>query len=584
MRAGVAKRIKERLISGIKLAIKNGIYTLYMGDTVDTKAERLAIQVEDAISAAYPDKEAYRTRVMAVTANLKQNQELCNGLLTRSLVPKTLATMSTDDMASKELKRETAKMKAALDKQSIMVQDDNAPRVRRTHKGDEVVEEDSFVPHESTTSTMTRRRSMLDPNSDMTTPPLGNNDGDEVELPADIDDYRSRDDIRGAIPSQPLTVDTKSSQPQMRKASSQADFDINKVFSSVQSPVNAQHHGRRQSTNVAPPMNGPGVDPEIDKLLQDDEGIESPPYSPAEYNSDPEIVWRGNVIMESVAKFSAYAKHVAGADLSSRQPWSEIISKDLKVAGRIVQEKANEYLCSLRYSPPTDVVVVAITATGGPTTDGFKALFDYFHSKSRYGVLANKGTGNIRDTYLIPLAPSPSRLPEFISNLEGHRVPENRTENTLLVTLVIRNNDWNPDSIQTPTNGPEAQSPSVVSQASHAQRAMSMSGAPPAMSPIQPPAGTFATTQPPQNYQFTPSDDRAKTQEQGEQVARSILGTYAQAPTVAFLIPQAYQMRPVEWQVIRDILEKDEKARNDLAHLSNVLDIRMRAHDSNPPA
>ncbi|EPE25315.1 Elongation factor TFIIS 2 [Glarea lozoyensis ATCC 20868] len=585
MRAGVAKKIKERLVPCIKLAIKNGVYTLYMGDTIDSKAERLAIQIEDAITAAYPDKEPYRTRFTAIISNLKQNQELCNGLLTRSLVPKTLATMSTDDMASKELKRETAKMKAALDKQSIMIQDDNTPRVRRTHKGDEVVEGDDFVDHEATTATATSR-SMRDPNADMTTPPLGNTEGDEVELPADIDDYHSRDDIRSALPRQPLTVDTKPNQPPMRKASSQADFDINKVYASVQSPVNAQHHNRRQSTNIAPPANGPGEDPDIDRMLDD----VSPPYSPAADFSDPEIVWRGNVVMESVAKFPAFAKLVAGVDVSRKQPWTEIISKDLKVAGRIMQDKANEYLCSLRYSQPTDVVVLAITATDGPDTDGFKALFDYFHSRERYGVLADKGTGNVRDIYLIPMLPSPSPIPEFIYNLEEHRVPENRTEKTLLVTLVIRNNDWNPETAQTPSNGPEAQSPSVVSQAGHAQRAMSISGAPPAMSPIQPQSSTFATPQPPQNNESTSAADQAKRdeqkrlQEQNEPIARSILGTFAGAPTVAFLMPMAHMMRPVEWEIIRDILGTDEKARIDLKHLSNVLEIRMKAHDENPPA
>ncbi|EHK97202.1 putative Transcription factor bye1 [Glarea lozoyensis 74030] len=434
MRAGVAKKIKERLVPCIKLAIKNGVYTLYMGDTIDSKAERLAIQIEDAITAAYPDKEPYRTRFTAIISNLKQNQELCNGLLTRSLVPKTLATMSTDDMASKELKRETAKMKAALDKQSIMIQDDNTPRVRRTHKGDEVVEGDDFVDHEATTATATSR---------------------------------------------------------------------------------------------TPPANGPGEDPDIDRMLDD----VSPPYSPAADFSDPEIVWRGNVVMESVAKFPAFAKLVAGVDVSRKQPWTEIISKDLKVAGH---------------------------------TDGFKALFDYFHSRERYGVLADKGTGNVRDIYLIPMLPSPSPIPEFIYNLEEHRVPENRTEKTLLVTLVIRNNDWNPETAQTPSNGPEAQSPSVSS--------------------------TFATPQPPQNNESTSAADQAKRdeqkrlQEQNEPIARSILGTFAGAPTVAFLMPMAHMMRPVEWEIIRDILGTDEKARIDLKHLSNVLEIRMKAHDENPPA
>ena len=58
-------------------------------------------------------------------------------------------------------------------------------------------------------------------------------------------------------------------------------------------------------------------------------------------------------------------------------------------------------------------------------------------------------------------------------------------------------------------------------------------------------------------------------------MARRILGNHVNAPTVAFLIPQAYQMRQVEWDVIRGILETDEKSRVDLQHLSQVLEFRM---------
>lgn len=558
-------------------AVQQTIYTLAERDTVASKAERLAIQIENAVLATHPDKNAYQAQCRAIANNLKLNQELCNGLLTRTLSPNTLATMSSDDMASKELKHKTAELKAQANIQSVMVQDDG-PRVRRTHKGEEVVEDGSYaVPIENPMPSSTRRRSMLDPNADMAGRSRENSPGNEVELPADIDTtYRSRDDIRSQVPKKPLVVDTKPNQAPTRKSSTQADFDINKVFSSVQSPVNSQHV-RRQSTNIAPPANGPGVDPEIDKLLQDDEN-DSPPYSPAEYSSDPDVVWRGTVTMDSIAKFSAAAKHVGGANL--KIPWTDILQKELKVAGRIDKDKANEYLCSLRYSPPTDVVIVSITPTGDPSPPDFRDLYDYFYTKLRYGVLTNKGVGNVRDTYLVPVAPS-GPIPDFVINLDGHQVPENRTQPMLLVALVVRS-DWIPDPepVRNFENAPEVQSPSLVT---HPQRQMSMSGAPPSMSPINPQNSAFAAPQTPQqhqqpqnqqNPQMTP---QLKLQREGETTAARILGPHLHAPTVKFLMPQAFQMRPLEWEIIRDILEKDARAQQDLNHLSQVLDIRMKA-------
>ncbi|KAE9381015.1 SPOC-domain-containing protein [Stipitochalara longipes BDJ] len=585
-RQGSARLIHKSLLQAIPNAIKAGVFALNKDDDVALKAERLAVEVEDAVHNTHADKTAYVKQSRAIGFNLKQNQELTNGLLTRSLSPHALASMTSDDMASKELKRETAEMKARSDKQAIMVSDDG-PRIRRTHKGDEMVEEDNFaVPNDSTMST-SRRRSMMDPNAEMAARSRENSPGEQVELPESIDDHRSRDDIRGhAAPKHPLNIDTKAQQP-VRKPSGSADFDINKVFSSVQSPLNA-HHVRRQSTTTAPPSQGPGVDPEIDKLLQDDEGNESPPYSPAEYSSDPDIIWRGAVTMDSIAKFPAVAKHIGGADISQTIPWSDVLQKDLRVAGRIDQEKANEYLCSLRYSPPTDVVVVNVTPTGEAAAQGFSELYDYFQSKTRYGVLTNKGVGNIRDTYLVPIPPNPGNLPDFIINLEGHRVPEVRAEPMILVALVIRHEN-NSTTHQGSESAIEAQSPSMIG---HPQRQMSMSGAAPAMSPIAP-QGSFQGP-PPQLVSQSPMSDEAVRRQQQEQQrihdqqvgevnARGILGEFVDAPTVAFLMPQAYQMRPVEWQVIRRILAEDEKSRVDLQHLSQVLEVRMAEESQGPP-
>lgn len=580
-RQGGAKLIHKALIASIPEAVKTKVYSYSTGETLESKAERLAIEVEDAVYQTHPDKNSYSKQARALFNNIKHNQELCNGLLTKTLAPSHLAVMTTDDMASKELKRETAEMKARSDKQSIMITEDG-PRVRRTHKGDEIIEGDDFaVPTETTTSTTTRRRFSSDPGTEISPQSReGSAARDEVELPHDIDSSRPHD--AHALPKQPLSVETKH-QNQPRKQSSHSDFDINKVFSSVQqSPTGASpSHARRPSN--APPVGGAGYDPDIDKLLADEDGNESPPYSPAEYDSDPSIIWRGVVTMDSIAKFPAAARHVGGADLtrsSTPLQWSDILQKELRIAGRIDQEKANEYLCSLRYSPPTDVVIVNVTPTGEAASRGFKEMFDYFHSKNRYGVLTNKGVGNIRDTYLVPVAPSPANLPDFIVNLEGHKLPENRTEPIIVIALVIRN-EWNPQMLKSYDGAAEARSPSLQS---HSSRQMSISGTGPQMSPIASQTPAFASETPSQSphplSQLSQEDLQRRQQQkidqrQGEETAAMILGEFVHAPTVGFLMPQAFQMRALEWEVIRSILESDERARSDLQHLSQVLEIRM---------
>lgn len=583
-RQGPAKLINKALLHGIPIAVKNQVYAYSPGDTLESKSERLAIQVENAVWESHPNHGAYTKQCRILGANLKQNQELCDSLLTKRLTPAALAVMSSDDMMTKELKSQTAEMKALSDKQAVMVTDDG-PRVRRTHKGEEMVEGDSFaVPNDSVMSS-SRRRSQLDPNGDMAARSRENSPGNDVELPGDINDYRSRDDIRGhAMPKQPLNIETK---PPTRKASIQNDFDFNKVMSSVQSPTGpTSSHIRRPSGNV-PPASGPGVDADVDRLLEDDN--ESEPYSPADFDADPDIVWRGTVNMDTVARFPAVARHVGGADLSRTMsppiPYSDLLLKELKIAGRIDVDKANEYLCSLRYAPPVDVVIVSLAPTGEIAAQGYADIFEYFYSKLRYGVLTNKGVGNIRDTYLVPIPASPAPLPDFITNLEGHKIPDNRPDPILCVALVVRT-QWDPPQDRSVDGSIDPSSPLQ----GHPQRQMSISGTGPSMSPIttqgsfsgpnQSTPSPYPQQAPDEAQRRLQEEQRQFAQRQGEQTAARILGPHLNAPTMRFILPQAFQMRELEWEVIRGILETDERSQQDLQHLSQVLERRMKEQDN----
>ena len=64
--------------------------------------------------------------------------------------------------------------------------------------------------------------------------------------------------------------------------------------------------------------------------------------------------------MAGIASFHGTGRHVAGADLSATLPWHTLIPTSLTIEGRISTERAEEYLCSLKWSTTTDVIVVAL--------------------------------------------------------------------------------------------------------------------------------------------------------------------------------------------------------------------------------
>ncbi|KAH8882238.1 SPOC-domain-containing protein [Thozetella sp. PMI_491] len=559
-RQGSIKALSKSLTYSITAAEKNGTFNLPDGVSVADRAQQLALQVERAVHDTYAN-QAYSGQVRTLTHNLKTNQDLCNQLLAGTLTPPMLASMTTEELASKELKKETAEMKARAEKQAIKITEDG-PRIRRTHKGDEVVGEDAIMLSEVTPGPSVRRQSQAEskqPNASRPTP---------------LETGQNAKDLR---------VDIKHSP-------SRQDFDINKVFSSVKSPTASQN---RRPSAASPPAGGPGEDPEVDRLL--DDGASSPPYSPTE-DSDPDVIWRGNLMMNTIANISMTAKHIAGCNLkkSIGLDWSELIPRSLAIAGRIDEEKAITYLCSLRFSEPTDIVVVALSPASEAARSEVQALVDYFVPKKKYGVISDKSNNNVRDTYLVPVLPGDGSHPEFLLNLEDNNLPWSRTEPTLLVVIVYRNDPATMERIraakladQLPAETPADATPSASQGAfNHAQR-LSVSG--PAFSPTSP-QGAFPSNLPTPRNGATPShlgqatptpharngqvDPQAqqKAQKQGEELAREVLGNLINSPTAVFIMPQAHKMSRREWEVIRNIYSRDPLAREDLNHLSRVLE------------
>lgn len=551
--------LQKSILHAMNLHEKKNAYNPADGVSNDSRALRLALAIERAIHDTHGSRAEYTKQCRLLVANLKSNTELIGRLLSHTLTPPMLAVMTSDDLKTEKQQQETAAAKERSVRQSVIsTEEAQGPRYRRTHKGDELIENDGLV---GATESLPQR-----------------------QLPTAQKAGGSSRAQHGRKPSgEPIKIDTQQSP--------NSDFDINKVFSSVKSPTAA--HRRRPSGPVL--SQGPGVDPDVDRLLEDD-GNDSDPYSPTE-ETDPDIVWRGQLIMAATADFQVVAKHVAGANLAKtlNLPWTTLLPRKLNVGGRIAMNSATEYLCSMRWNTIADLVVVSLKASTDAGKADFDRLFNYFVARERWAVIGDKGVGNVKDTYLVPVPAGTGNQPEFLLNLEDNFLPHTRAENLLLLVIVFKNDENTMRRIHGPEWNNKAVPTGQAPFTSNASPSPAPTGAPsrnssvpgPAFSPTTPHPGAAGGFPPPghglqqhmqpgavaQSAGYSPQValTQEQQQQQGEATARYILGPYASATTLSFLMPHAHKMAPSEWQIIRRVLEREPKARDDLGVLGQLI-------------
>jgi hypothetical protein len=457
--------------------------------------------------------------------------------------------MKPEDMASEELQQKDAEIKREAERQHIIIQE-QGPRIRRTHKGEELVEDETHTAAtESVFSAGPRRATEAD-----------GSPGDQSPLTAK---GQQSNNARGHSPT-----------------GGHHDHVFPEVSTNIREPV---PHGRKIQ-----------ADAEIDQLLRDDEP-ESPPYSPKDFNDDG-LVWRGKVAMVPVSEFTSSAKHVGGADLSGRIPWSQLAPPTLLVDGRIDIQLASSYLCGLRFSSSTDVSVIAISSPDQPSERaGFDKLFDYFKNRSRYGVIGKHPLSAVKDTYIIPIEAGTTTKPEFIELLENNTLEDTINERTLLVVFVVKTGESNPPSVQPPSLRP-SQEPGV--SASPLTAAGATPQQPPFMTPghgstpqvaptppatlggTAPNAAAYAQQPATQSAQLPAFQQQALT---GVAAAIQVLGASVNAPAIQQLLKTAPNVDVAQLNVVRDILARQPAAAANYDALMQAL-FETQANGHVPPA
>lgn len=553
-RKSAATALIRLFVDQIAVAQKKGSYTLPAGQTAEDAARQLGLSIEDAMYHAFCGRkgeptEPYKLQLRTILFNVKKNPSLRDRLLVGSVSPDALSRMKPEEMASEELQQKDAEIKREAERQHIIIQE-QGPRIRRTHKGEELIEDETQnVATESVFSAAPRRS---------TAEGVDGSPGDRSPI----------------TPKLPQGQHTERRPRGHSPTGEHHDHVFPEVATNIREPVPSG--GRTQA------------DAEIDQLLRDDEP-DSPPYSPKDI-SDDGAIWRGKVAMVPVAEFMSSAKHVGGADLSGRIPWDQLAPSTLLVDGRIDIQLASNYLCGLRFSSSTDVSVIAISRPDLPgQRAGFDKLFDYFQGRKRYGVIGKHPLPAVKDTYIVPIEAGSTAKPEFIELLENNSLEGPVNERVLLVVFVVKTGDSNTPSVQPPSHQPSLEpaasgSPLTAVGTTPQQSQFSTPGHGPASQVAPTPPSNLGSApvqgaygqQPAQQGQFPPAQQPAAT---GMTAAVQVLGPQVNAPAIQQLLKTAPNVDVAQLNVVRDILIRQPTAAGNYDTLMQALfDTQANGH------
>lgn len=583
-RKKVADALSKLISDDVNERSKAGSYRIPDGHTASSLGNHHASRIEYALYMNHGPKleGPYSSQFRAILMNLKRNALLISRLLKSDLTADELSTMKPEDMASEEFQKQRAAMKEEVEKQSVMVQEEEKPRVRRTHKGDEYVDDEADQTAEQS-----------------------------VYASRPVRHRESESEAAGAgspttaQPGSPDRMDIDKPGPDGasdRRHSSQ-QFDIGGIWAKTQHSPEAEQ-GQQSRLLQQPPRRRSSIqrqvqqekgeknDADVDRLLADDDNDDE--YNPNDLSSgDSSIVWRGELIQPGVTQLITTGRFVAGNDFSRYTPWSEFLPKSLEIEGRLEAKRADDYLCGLQWSKRSDVAVLALS----PYNDrpAFDTIFDYFASRSRYAVI-RKGQGMsdiVKDVYISPVEKG-GPLPPHIELLEHNAFDTSLPDRILIVTFVVNKPPhWdNPATAPIPLDAQVAQNGNGLPPhlRNGGPMASPISSAPPApaFSPAPPqsvqngayPYNTPPNSIPPNPYGAPPPT--AGPPQYPPQVAgyppapphpnplvAIILGPLANAPTVQHILKSAgVDIQENVLQGMKTILNTDPSAAEDIGRFT----------------
>lgn len=383
---------------------------------IDAKSEQLALDIEQSLYERLAPKNQkdvgakYREKYRALAFNLKdeKNPDLRRRVLSGELGPAHIVELSTEEMLNPELQ----KLRETVRKESIretVLKPDDMPRVKRTHKGEEMVEGDEGKYDEEQFFGVVGRendeeRSERDRHRGRHSPSIA----DQIVSPTAPESTVSS--LANAGPS--VSIEDAAGGVPPRKPKRDPWDTADDVLASPQHSdgsgfgLSGESSGEEESDN------------EFAGIIGDNEtehkGISLEPPAKTEGSTMSFNPWAGQLVMHEVASAQCSSFHLnsLGTSVSPDRLWPAIIPgrAPLVIEGRLSADKAIAYLHSVRASK--DIITMVILPEPA-SLQQYETLFAYFHARGRFGVMHRAMASVVKDAYLIPVS-SMGPIPDYL--------------------------------------------------------------------------------------------------------------------------------------------------------------------------
>ncbi|KAG0032800.1 hypothetical protein BGZ82_006377 [Podila clonocystis] len=436
------------------------------------KANQLAATIEKElyVFSATPGQAGcgkdYKPKYRSLIFNLKDknNAGLRNRVLSGELSPHDLVRLTPDELANPELQNIAEEVRKKSIHDSVLTVE-LEPFIKKTHKGDVAyfpglsVSNDPLAvttadgskvsnnEAETTDSKMEgEEEDILQTRTPPNKTPVGSPTTDALDkLLARIQtNKRSGEEVLSEALSSEKRAKHEGERGRARKESDGSSYLPREPspYSPSPSPLPSPEMYSSSPKDSPPPFMLEEIQREVDRKLA------------AERARQPLPVWQGTLAMQQVAKLAARAIQVGGRTIPGKlskeltemlaQGWTDILTRNIVVDGRIPVDTVQKYVGQQLQSPTKEIVIVQFQVDGRPDSeswikgqDEFKKLFRYFYEKDRNGVIPQKGR-QVKDIYLVPVAAKAALPPYFKSLVDNEaRLRSAITEHSLFGVIIL---------------------------------------------------------------------------------------------------------------------------------------------------
>ncbi|KAG5896281.1 hypothetical protein JTB14_033575 [Gonioctena quinquepunctata] len=487
IRENVQKTIFEQLTSRLK-----GNEDLKL---TEEEVKSISTEIELQLYKCFGDTgQKYRNKYRSLIFNIKdaKNQTLWRRICEKSMNAYELVRLSPDDLASQELalwrEREAKHSLDMIKKSELELLNCNRQYVLKTHKGEQVVEDDRVDKTDNTEviKTLTegapldsgevKKDSFKDGDKkgsskhshkekDKERERKNSREGDRTHRSSSKDDRekdrsrkRSKSRDRKHSEHKKHSRSKERDREKYRKSSHKASRhkkDIivppledrlwkhvpqDDILPAIES--DSDHEPTSTVTIPTPPRipenddYSGGQTPEVEKNLpiSPDKEKDSSDYSGRSTSPPPRTksteIWRGIINMIDVAQISITAHEVSG-DCSGL---GRELSSNLDIVGRISPDTVWDYISKMKCSNSKGISLIRLKATNVEEKMPYLALYSYLSSRDRLGVVKSLNKA-VKDFYIYPLAPQ-KPIPQVLLPLNGPGFEESRP--SLLLGIIVR--------------------------------------------------------------------------------------------------------------------------------------------------